>query len=300
MNEKLKKTKEIYNNIQIPEELDFIIRKTINDEKKILKRRSEMKQRKNLKRGFCSAAAVFTIFFGSINLSSNVAMAMYKVPVLGDFAKLVTFREYKYDSDIIEMNVKVPNIENTGNKELEDRINEEINSRLEKIIAEGEEEAKKYNEQLQENEETKGETRQVAVYADYELKYSNNDILSFIINRELEMSSVDAEVYFYNINLKTGAELKISDVLGENYKSIADESIKKQIKDRMKQDENQIFFGSEEDKELGIDGFTGIDENQTFYINENGNVVIKFEKYVIAPGYMGMPEFEIGPMINIK
>ena len=36
-------------------------------------------------------------------------------------------------------------------------------------------------------------------------------------------------------------------------------------------------------------------DDQRFYINEAGNPVLIFEKYEIAPGYMGQPEFE-GPM----
>ena len=39
--------------------------------------------------------------------------------------------------------------------------------------------------------------------------------------------------------------------------------------------------------------FQGISENESFYINEFENVVIIFEKYSIAPGYMERPEFEI-------
>ncbi len=30
-----------------------------------------------------------------------------------------------------------------------------------------------------------------------------------------------------------------------------------------------------------------------FYLNEKGNVVVVYPKYEIAPGYMGIQEFEI-------
>ena len=45
--------------------------------------------------------------------------------------------------------------------------------------------------------------------------------------------------------------------------------------------------------EPGEGGFESIDEDQTFYLNQAGNAVVVFEKYEIAPGYMGMQEFEI-------
>ena len=34
-------------------------------------------------------------------------------------------------------------------------------------------------------------------------------------------------------------------------------------------------------------------EDQSFYINERGNPVVVFAKYQIAPGYMGIQEFEV-------
>ncbi|MFQ7057552.1 MAG: RsiV family protein [Turicibacter sanguinis] len=39
--------------------------------------------------------------------------------------------------------------------------------------------------------------------------------------------------------------------------------------------------------------FKSIADNQTFYINSSGDVVVVFDKYSIAPGYMGFPEFTI-------
>ena len=42
-----------------------------------------------------------------------------------------------------------------------------------------------------------------------------------------------------------------------------------------------------------IEGFTELSPDAKFYINGEGNVVIVFDEYEIAPGYMGFPEFEI-------
>ena len=40
-------------------------------------------------------------------------------------------------------------------------------------------------------------------------------------------------------------------------------------------------------------GFTTITPETNFYINEAGNPIIVFQKYEIAAGAAGMPEFEI-------
>ena len=56
----------------------------------------------------------------------------------------------------------------------------------------------------------------------------------------------------------------------------------------MAENEDNMYFTEEEG------GFSGIDnEYQDFYINENKKVTVVFQKYEIAPGYMGTQEFEI-------
>ena len=40
-------------------------------------------------------------------------------------------------------------------------------------------------------------------------------------------------------------------------------------------------------------GFETVTADTPFYINEKGNPVVVFEKYEIAPGALGRPEFEI-------
>ena len=37
----------------------------------------------------------------------------------------------------------------------------------------------------------------------------------------------------------------------------------------------------------------GIKEDQNFYFDAGGNLVIVFDEYEVAPGYMGSVEFEI-------
>ena len=92
---------------------------------------------------------------------------------------------------------------------------------------------------------------------------------------------------YYNIDIETGKSLNLRDLLGEDYKQIVDETINKEIEERSKNPDNIYFSKSQ-------GGFSGIeDEYQNFYINSNGKVVIVFKKYEIAPGYMGIQEFEI-------
>lgn len=306
MDNKFLEAKKKYEEIKIPKELNSILKDTIqkyddtsdeNKNEEIEFSKYSIKKKFQYKNIISAAAALAVVFVGIVNSSSTIAYAMYQVPIVGELAKMVTFREYHYESDNLQIDASIPKIENTGNTELETKINDEIQKRIDEVIAAGEKAAKEYNKILLEKGAKEEELYKGIVTAEYEVKFSNEAMLSFVVHTDQldpGMAHSDVGSIYYNIDLKTGKELKISDVLGKEYKKIANKSISEQIKERMASDENQIFFGvNEEDKELGVEGFTGIDENRTFYINEKGNVVVTFDKYEIAPGYMGMPEFEI-------
>ena len=52
------------------------------------------------------------------------------------------------------------------------------------------------------------------------------------------------------------------------------------------------------DQDNGLD-FTSIRPDQSFYINADGALVLVFDKYEAAPGYMGVVEFTI-PLSEIQ
>ena len=89
--------------------------------------------------------------------------------------------------------------------------------------------------------------------------------------------------WLFEFSLKDNSEITLEDLLGPDYINIANESIKAQIAS----DSSGLYF----DEEMG--GFTTITPETNFYINEAGNPIIVFQKYEIAAGAAGMPEFEI-------
>ena len=277
-----------YEKIETPHRLKEIIEMEINKDKKLHQKKG------NQYKKWLTAAACAALFVGAVNVSPSVAMAMYKVPVLGEVARVVTLRNYKYHDPYVDINVQVPKIEGTGNESLEKRINDEIDSRMKQVIDAQQMDAQQRKAFAKEQGYSEADIYQKGLFADYEVKCQKDDILSFVITTVETAGSSDTKAYYYNINLKTGQDISLAERLGQDYKSKADAQIYKQIEERMQSDESQIFFGYHpEDAEIGVKGFEGIAKDQTFYINENGNVVITFEKYQIAPGYMGVPEFEI-------
>ena len=112
----------------------------------------------------------------------------------------------------------------------------------------------------------------------YEITYQDDKIISFVITKSESMASAYQEQYFYNIDLENGKELNLKDVLGANYKKIVDEEVKKQIVQRKKEDEDNMYFTEDEG------GFSGIEDqyHDLFYIDKNRKATIVFQKYEIT------------------
>ncbi len=279
-----KKVKNIYESIKIPERLNNVVEESLN--KKYVKRNTKKKSKFALS-VMSTCLATSLLFMVLVNTNESFAKSVNQIPIINQIAKLVTIKSYKQEDNSKLVEANIPAIENTGNTDLEERINYEIREKMNNVLEEVTLRAKEYQNAVLETGGTLEDYNPIYVNIDYEMKYSGEDVVSFIINKCETLASAYTEQYIYNIDIETGKELNLRDVLGENYKEIIDNEIYKQIEER-KKDPNNYYFEKEEG------GFSGIEnEYQRFYINENRKVVIVFLKYEIAPGSMGMQEFEI-------
>ena len=232
------------------------------------------------------AAALMAGFVVLPNTSANMAHAMEKLPVIGKLVDVVTFRDYKYESERNNAEIQVQKLaldeqqksNETLNKSV-DEINEEIAAITNDIIKE----FKTYLEDEQGYQD---------VMVKSELVNTTEDYFTLKLNCYQGTGSGYEWNYFYTIDLKTGERIKLKDVFveGADYITIISENIKKQMQEQMDADENKHYWLHDE-----IDGlnFKNITDDTTFYINENDNVVIAFNEGDVAPMYMGTVEFEI-------
>lgn len=178
----------------------------------------------------------------------------------------------------------------------------EVNAQIQAIVENYETDAKQRFAEYKEaffasggtQEEWAGRTCDVIV--DYVVTYNTEDTLSLILMTSENWIAAYEENYYYNLDMNSGEYLTLRDVLGENWISICNESIDTQIEARLATDTERIlcYWGyGEAEEDLFEAKFTTVDEETTFYINAQGNPVVCFAKYEIAPGYMGVQEFEI-------
>lgn len=283
--EEIKKAQEVYKSIKIPSKLESCVKEAISNKTK------KYYSFRGLKYAMSTVACTFVAFIFFVNVNPSFAQQMYDIPVIGDIAKVFTVKEYHENDDLKLINAKIPAIQNTGNTDLEQRINYEIMTKMNDVLKEAEDRAAEYKDAVI---ATGGEEKDyvpVNIQVDYEIKYSGDDIISFVIYKSETLASAYTETFFYNIDIETGKNLNLKDLLGENYKDIVNEAIYNEIEERSKDSGNSYFTADE-------GGFAGItDEFQDFYINSSGKIVIVFPKYAIAPGYMGVQEFEIDEQI---
>lgn len=283
---KLKSAKDVYNAIKIPEQLNYIVNKAILTGEK--KKKYEFKY---IKYVLTTVSCIFLTFILMLNVNPSFAKSVSEIPIIGDIAKVFTVKEYKKEDKEKLINAKIPALENTGNTELEKRINYEIMLKMNEVLDEAEERAAQYKKAVIETGGTEEDYQPINIQIDYKVGYSSDDVVSFVILKSETLASAYTERYFYNIDIETGKKLNLKDILGNDYKKIVDETIYKEIEERSKNSENSYFTEDE-------NGFTGIEnEYQDFYINSEGKIVIVFEKYQIAPGYMGTQEFVIDKQI---
>lgn len=118
----------------------------------------------------------------------------------------------------------------------------------------------------------------------YEVKYNKNDLTSFYIDYYQFTGGahgITTRITYVHDNDK-GKILALKDMFkeGYDYKTIINKEISKEIE----KNKDKYFDGKE--------GFLGINENQKYYIEE-GNLVIVYGLYEIAPYVAGIIEFRI-------
>ena len=246
------------------------------------------KHRRVLRRSLATALASCACFVLLVNGSPSFAQAVYEVPVLGSLARIFTVTEYTINDKERVIDVRLPALENTGHTELEQQINQEISTRIQAVIDAAEARARETKEAYVATGGDPDDYMPVIIDVDYEVKCQNEQYLSFVVTETETRASAYTEFYTYNIDLETGKELSLRDLLGPNWMETVNAQVAEQIAERA-QDPDNIYWTEEQG------GFQGIEEDQPFYLNENGLPVVVFEKYEIAPGSMGSQEFVIQP-----
>lgn len=271
---KISDFKKEYDKTPIPEELEFVVRKTLKNEK------DKEKFKQITKYIASTVAAAVVILIATVNICPAAAKAMGEVPALGGLVKVVTFREYTYKSDNREAKIKVPQVTGLENKELEKRLNE-------KYLAEN---TKLYQDFIKSIGTENLNQANLALFTDYKVILDTDDLLVMATEKTEIAASGKESVHYDTIDKKNQLLITLSSLFKNNsYIDVISKNILAQMKEQMKKDSDLLYFIEEGNE----DNFKTIASNQNFYINKDGKLVISFDEYDVAAGYMGIVEFVI-------
>lgn len=279
----MEQAKEQYEHIPVPTELSERVRIAIDSAPAQQRRMPQLMP-------YCASAmlGMCATFILLLNTNAAFANSLEDVPFWGGVAKILTLRSYEIENEVQSVHVRIPEFQFDQDDELERRINYEIRAKVDAMAQEIQERAQMYRRAFIDTGGRAEEFMPILVDIDYRILCSNAQIVSFELSKCETMASAYTEYIYYNIDLQTGRELTLQDVLGPDYEAIMNDKINAEIDARLHNGED--FFEGE-------GSFAGIQADQKFYINADMQVVAVFEKYEIAPGSMGKIEIVVGPSV---
>lgn len=282
MKDPLEQLKKDYLDEEIPEELDFVVKKAIQEGKK------QAKKKKNtfvLKTVASFAAAAMIMFTVSINTSTALAQALIDIPVVGNVVKVLTFNEIIVDKDGYNASLETPVLEGLTNEGLQESLNAQYLEENKKLYEE-------FMLEVKALEENGG--GHLGLDSGYVIKTDTDQLLAvgrYVVNTVASSSTV---FKYDTIDKQKEILITLPSLFKDHsYVEVISENIKKQMIEQNKLDENKFYWVEGIEQETTIDLFNQIAADQSFYINENNQLVISFDKYEVAPGYMGVVEFVI-------
>lgn len=260
-----------YMGIRIPEQGLQEMQKRIEAAKKD---KRTYKRQKCVRR-FCSAAAAALVLFILPNTSAGLAHAMGSIPILGNLFQVITIREYHYEDETHLITAQIPQV--AANGEDMEKLNVEMTQYVERLLQEF-------------------KSNMVAdVYQALEIDYTVVTDTEQWFTLEICAVETDASGYefrkYYHIDKNADKIMDIMDLLQNDEDRIqaVSEEISRQMQSQIAEDTAFYYLKNQEE----LDGFEVISEEQNYYFNSEGQLVIVFDEYDVAPGSEGCPEFVI-------
>ncbi|MFC5590833.1 DUF3298 domain-containing protein [Sporosarcina soli] len=272
---RMNKLKKDYEQTEIPSELKDVVNASIRQAK------ASRKKRPLLKQWTIGAAAAAALFVGSINLSPSFAQAMVNVPVLGTIVEVFTVQQLAVDEDHYQADVKTPAIDGLSDKDLQAALNE-------KYITENKALFEQFEQDVAEMKEM-GDGH-LGISTGYEVMTDTDQLLSIARYQVNTVASSSTTMKYDTIDKKNSILITLPSLFkDDSYIDTISSYILDEMQRQSEADEDRVFFLNDE---FG-DGFDKIRPDQSFYITADNKLVISFDKYEIAPGYMGVVTFEI-------
>ncbi|MGN0451789.1 MAG: RsiV family protein [Acutalibacteraceae bacterium] len=226
-----------------------------------------------------AACFIFVIFFLLPNVSVAYAEAFEEIPIIGRLIKVITVRNYFYSDDYHEMDIDVPKVSGEDG-DAADYINNDVNKLTDTLV-----------KQFYKDLDSIGDSGHSSIYVDYETVTNTESWFTLKMRVHEAAGSSNTYYKYYHIDKKSGKIIKLSDLSeDEGFLETLEKEIRQQMRSQMDNDSSKIYWL--DDSVIGKD-YVAVTPEHNFFWNENGDLVIVFDKYEVAPGAMGTPEFTV-------
>ena len=261
----MRKMRVQYESQNAPDELHQRLQTLISENARPPKRRAAIIW---LRRIGGSAAAAMLALCIAVNASPDAAALLADIPVLGQVVRIFSFREYQDSQNGIELKLSSPHISGLGDSEAEERINTLFDEYADKIIAQYEADVAAVAGK---------EEGHISISSSYSVPVDSDRQLTVAIDTTIIMASSQQCTTYYNIDKQTGELVPLSGLFkdGADYVTVISDEIKRQMRAQMDADDD-VYYWLDSDVEDW--NFTSIAQDQQYYVNENGELVISFDK----------------------
>lgn len=269
------KLKKDYDAVEIPIELEDVVKESIRQAKAAPKKHLFLKQ------WSIGVAAAAALFIGSINMSPAMAQSIANIPGLGAIVEVFTVQKMALDDKTYQANLDTPAIDGLENEELQASLNN-------KYIEENKALFEKFEKEVADMKEV-GDGH-LGIDTGYEVLTDTAQLLSIARYETNTVGSSSTTMKYDTIDKQENILITLPSLFkDEQYIEVISSYIADEMKRQMATDGEVSYFLEDE-----FEGhFERINLNQNFYITDHHKLVISFDKYEIAPGYMGIVTFEI-------
>ncbi len=216
-------------------------------------------------------AAALALFIALPNVSTSAAAVMADIPGLGALVKVITFRSYSYDDGHSSMDILVPEL---SGSDAANAVNQEVRTYTDELLTQFYRDCERVGGGYQDLRVSSVVLANTDTWFTLRIDATQTEASSYAFSR------------FYHIDKATGQVVSLGDLFrdGAEYTAVLSDEVRRQMETQLSADRTLAYFP---------DDFDGIDPEQNFYFDAEGNLVLVFDEYGIAAGSMGMPEFTI-------
>jgi len=226
-----------------------------------------------------AACFLFVMLVVMPNISVAYAQAVENIPIIGDLVEICTIRNYFYSDERHALNAKVPEVNDPYHTKVSDLINMNVDELTGEVI-----------HKFYDNLEITHDKGYGSVYIDYETITNTDKWFTLKLTVSEIQASSNTFFKIYHIDRVRGTYISFGDLFDSKDFDAIEQIIRTQMEAEMAADSEVVYWT--EDTGLG-QSVTALGDEQNFYFDDDGNLVIVYNQYEVAPGYMGCPQIVI-------